>query len=476
MSGDPDAPPELPSCEVVRQGAPLEVTIQGYGHTGEGFARLSDGWISVRNALPGERVRVVVEPGQSPYTRRLFASLLDVITPSPERRDPLCPHTLVCRGCHLRVMNMTEELRWKGSVVAEVIERYAGLPLAEQPPVEPISPEGMTRGDAERIRSSLTYRRGDPPQLGLVAAGKAALVPMAECPALTGPVRKLVASVAAALEAASRAGHTLDDAQGWREAGAPGGLVSVKVAAPGHGHGMVVLSLECAQGDQLWEPLTSVLGILDERLPPTVGLFIEEAGRAQHIRGPARLRLPLAGMRLEVGPLEWFHATLRPAEALYERVAGLLDPGPGDNMLDLGCGIGTLSLHFAPRLGRVVGVDASIATVERAGELARELGRANASFIAGAWESAGRKLLAAGERFGIATVNPMREPVGERALAYLAPLGVERVVYLGPSPVSAAKDIGAMLRAGWRLDYLGAANLHPATYHLMLVARLVRIR
>jgi tRNA/tmRNA/rRNA uracil-C5-methylase (TrmA/RlmC/RlmD family) len=104
------------------------------------------------------------------------------------------------------------------------------------------------------------------------------------------------------------------------------------------------------------------------------------------------------------------------------------------------------------------------------------LGRANASFIAGAWESAGRKLLATGERFGIATVNPMREPVGERALAYLAPLGVERVVYLGPSPVSAAKDIGAMLRAGWRLDYLGAANLHPATYHLMLVARLVRIR
>jgi 23S rRNA (uracil1939-C5)-methyltransferase len=114
--------------------------------------------------------------------------------------------------------------------------------------------------------------------------------------------------------------------------------------------------------------------------------------------------------------------------------------------------------------------------VERANDLARELGRPNASFIAGAWESAGRRLLAAGERFSLATINPMREPVGERALAYLAPLGVERAVYLGPSPVAAAKDIGAMLKSGWRLDALGAANLHPATYHVMLVARLSRIR
>jgi 23S rRNA (uracil1939-C5)-methyltransferase len=476
MSGAPLDGPLTYTCEDVRGGEPLEVRIHGYGHTGEGFVRLADGWLSVRNALPGELVRVVVEPGQSPYTRRLFAALLEVLEPSPERRDPLCPHTLVCRGCHLRVMNMTEELRWKSSVVAEVIERYAELPLAEQPPVEPIAPDQLTRVDAERIRTTLTYRRADPPALGLVAAGRAGLVPMAECPALTGPVRKLVGAVSAALLAAHGKGLTLEDAQSWREAGAPGGLVSVRVAAPGHGHGMVVLALECDSADQLWEPLSGILDMLDELLPPTVALFIEEGGRAQHIRGPLRLRLPLAGMRLEVGPQDWFHATLRPAEALYAWVAAQLSPQPTDQMLDLGCGIGTLSLHFAPELVRVVGVDQSLASVERANDLARELGRPNASFIAGAWESAGRRLLAAGERFSLATINPMREPVGERALAYLAPLGVERAVYLGPSPVAAAKDIGAMLKSGWRLDALGAANLHPATYHVMLVARLSRIR
>jgi 23S rRNA (uracil1939-C5)-methyltransferase len=471
VPGAPDA--SQLTCQDVRAGQPLEITIEGYGHTGEGFARLKDGWVSVRNALPGERVRVVVEPGQSPYTRRLFASLLDVLVPSEARRDPLCARTLICRGCHLRAMHMTEELRWKCGVIAEVIARYAELPLDQQPPVQPIAPEGLTRADAERIRAALTYRRADDgPQLGLVAAGGAGLIPMVDCPALTAPVRRLIGQLEAALQAAHRAGYTMEDRASWRKAGAPGGLVLVRVAAPGHGHGMIVLELECDAADPLWEPLTGLLAVLDAELPAHVGLFIEQDQQVQHVRGPARLRLPLAGMRLEVGPQEWFHATLRPAEALYAEVGRLLAPAPNERMLDLGCGIGTLSLHFAPQLEHVVGVDQMLPSVARAGELARELGRTNASFMAGAWEGAGRRLMAAGQRFALATINPMREPVGERALAYLGQLGVQRAVYLGPSPVSAAKDIGAMLRAGWRLDYLGAANLHPATYHVMLVARL----
>ena len=66
----------------------------------------------------------------------------------------------------------------------------------------------------------------------------------------------------------------------------------------------------------------------------------------------------------------------------------------------------------------------------------------------------------------------MREPLGERPLSYLEILGVERVVYLGPSPASTARDIDIMRGLGWEVVSLAGAMLHPATYHVMLVAQL----
>jgi 23S rRNA (uracil1939-C5)-methyltransferase len=44
------------------------------------------GPIFVPFTLPGERVRIAVEPD----TNR--ADLLDVLTPNPDRIEPVCPH------------------------------------------------------------------------------------------------------------------------------------------------------------------------------------------------------------------------------------------------------------------------------------------------------------------------------------------------------------------------------------------------
>jgi 23S rRNA (uracil1939-C5)-methyltransferase len=455
----------------VREASSLTVTIEGYGHTGEGFVRLEDGWLSVRNTLPGERVVVSVEPGQSVYTRRLFARVDRVIEGVAERGEPECEQVYRCRGCHLRVMTLEEERRWKLEMIAQVIERYAGLAIDEQPPVTWISPAGLSREVGERIRTSLTYAiEQGAPRLGMLSPGHEALIQMGSCAAITEGLRELVARVQAALERAWVAGRGVWDRRLGPERAEAGWLVQVRAAQAG-GEAMVVLEVEGAPD------LGGVLAELRASLSERCGLFVSREQGVEHVSGPAGLRVGLGdGVEIVFGPQEWFHATLRPANALYEEVIGLLGVGAHERFLDLGCGVGTLSLKVASRGAQVVGVDASVTSVERATQRAAEQGLARARFMASAWERAGRRLLTDGERFEVASVNPMREPVGERALAYLAAIGVERVVYLGPSAVAAAKDIGALRGLGWRLDYLGAANLHPATYHVMLVARLVRMR
>lgn len=466
---------------LAERGEPVEIVVDGYGYGGEGFTRVEDGWLSIPGAMPGERVQILISP-PTRLTRRLFARVLRVIEPHAERGDPMCPRASVCRGCQLRHMTVSEELRFKHEAVRQVIEKFADLPREAQPPVERIAPDVIMRGDAERLRTNLSFRRTAEGafELGLNAPAHPHLIPMDECPALTNPVQRAVRLVRRALDAALTDGLLLPDAS------APEGtaLTGVRVAAPMHGHGFVVLEVRAAEGMDLEELLVRdarldrLVGALDATLPAEFGIFAQGAGEPVHVRGPELIRLPvLPDVRdgLLASPNDWFHATHRPASALYDALPGWLHLTPDDALVDVGCGIGTIALRSAPSVRRVLGIDHNRTSIARAQANAARLRlEARAEFVVGSWESALRRLCMAGERFSVATINPMREPLGERALAYLQPLGIQRLVYLGPSMSSAARDLGTLREQGWQLNRLGCAMLHPATYHAMLVAHLSR--
>lgn len=463
------------SIDALPESTPFEVTIDDYGYTGEGFVRLEDGWLSVRGAMPGERVRVELEPGQPARTRRKFARVVQLLRPHPERRDALCDWDAHCRGCQLRHVSISEEVAYKARTIREVVTKFAGVAPEDQPEIELISPAPIMRADAWRIRSDVTYKRTSTSsfELGLVVPGADQLIPMSSCPALSVPPRRLLAQVEAAIERAGARDVLPHDASSPQAAQIA--LWSLRVAAPAHGRGFVELRTG-ARGEQA-PGIQAILEEFDDSLPANIGVFVDRGGKFDdendaylHWRGPDRMRIMLGGMTLQVDPRDWFHAALEPADMLYEEVERLLDIGEDERFLDVGCGVGTLSLMAAKRGARSLGIDYNRASISTARLNAEEMGLEHAEFMAGSWEAALKKLLMRGERFDVATINPMREPLGQRAIACINNLGVERLAYLGPSPASAARDLGELRERGWRLDYLGAAMLHLATYHVMLVA------
>ncbi|TXD38945.1 class I SAM-dependent RNA methyltransferase [Lujinxingia vulgaris] len=476
---------DSPSLEEVRELQELEVRIDDFGFTGEGYVRLHDGWLSVPGALPGELVRVRLQPGQREGARRLYADVVEVVERSPERRDPLCERDAICRGCQLRHISVDGELRFKARGITEVVEKFAGLAEAEQPPVEILTPQPTARGDAFRYRTSLSYRRvGDRVELGLYSPASEGLVAMSSCPALTVQTQRVVGVIERSLQGQNAlpwdgemAREVAAQVEGFEVAP---GVEQIRVAVPNHGVGLVEVRLTEARDEAQFEvfctsqPLASWLGRLVEALPAQVGLAVGSGPYRRQLKEPHRVRIPIGRLQMEVGYDDWIHATLAPAEVLYEAVGQWLEPEPEERFLDVGCGIGTIALLMAPRVGEAVGLDQNQASIESAEINAVGHGIANARFVAGGWETGLRRLAASGERFELATINPMREPLGRRALAYLNMLGVQRLVYLGPSPAAAARDLGALREMGWEIDRLAAANLHPATYHTMLVARVRR--
>lgn len=463
----------------------FEVVVEDYGFTGEGYVRLADGWLSIPGAMPGERVRVELEPGQRERSRRLFARIVEIIEASPQRRDPHCDRAAVCRGCQLRHLTIAGELAFKARAVKEVMVKFAGIAEEELPEVEVITPQPISRADGFRIRTSVKFRRkGDGFELGLYSAAYPEFISMARCPALTGPVQRLVQSVEGALQTCARlpwdGTMAREVSEQLTHLQTELGLDSIRVVAPLHGQGLVELCLTESDDEEHFHRsldnrvFSALVDALVKRLPEQVGLAVSSGKFRRHVKKPLRLIVPLGKLQLEVGYDDWFHATLEPAEALYETLFGLLELEGKEHFIDIGCGIGTISVMASSLVEAVVGLDINRHSIEAAEINALGNGAQNVRFVTAAWERGLRRLAASGERFDVATINPMREPLGARALAYLGLLEVKRLVYLGPSPASAARDIGVLIEKGWRLDYLGAANLHPATYHTMLVGRLIK--
>lgn len=476
---------EVLTREEVLKKRELLCRIADFGFTGEGYVRLEDGWLSIAGALPGELVRVKVQENQRKGARRIYADLLEVIEKSSSRRDPACVYDALCRGCQLRHLTIDAEFRFKVRTVSEVIERYAGIGIEAQPTVEVISPQPIARSDAFRIRSSLRYRRQNGTfELGLFSHGAEHLIPMVKCPALTQAVQRMIGLVEESLRELPNIPF---DAALYQELRSHAedlrispGLVQISLAAPTHGVGLVDIQLTDVEDlDELQnalkeEPYRGWINNLRKILPSGVGLSVQSNNHRIHLSGPERIRVPLGSWRMEVGFDDWFHANLEPAERIYEELKNWLSLRKEDRVLDVGCGTGTIALMLSPSVREVVGIDVNRSSIEAAQINALSHERQNATFLTGGWEKALRKLVIQQEQFDVATINPMREPLGRRPLSFLAATGVREILYLGPSPESASRDLAELLDLGFELKRLGAANLHPATYHTFLMALLQR--
>ena len=99
--------------DTVAFGARL--TIERLGQRGEGIARFRGASVFVPHALPGEDVLADISGDR--------ASVTEVLKPSPERIEPVCPHYGTCGGCAIQVLQPDSYFRWKQSLVADALAR-----------------------------------------------------------------------------------------------------------------------------------------------------------------------------------------------------------------------------------------------------------------------------------------------------------------------------------------------------------------
>ena len=149
----------------------MELKITDLANNGLGISRQADGRVvMVRDALPGEEVLVELQSQHKGYA---LAQCQRVLTPSPQRVQPLCPWFGRCGGCSLQHLQYAAQTMAKRGWLATALRRLAPLPAIETI----ASPQTFDY----RHRLRLHAHPAQPALFGFYAAGSHELVPVDDC-------------------------------------------------------------------------------------------------------------------------------------------------------------------------------------------------------------------------------------------------------------------------------------------------------
>ncbi|MEV0631207.1 class I SAM-dependent RNA methyltransferase [Nonomuraea wenchangensis] len=412
--------------------ASLELTVGPVAHGGWCVARHEGRVVFVRHALPGERVIAEVTEESAKFLR---ADAVKILDPSPDRVVPPCPYAGPgrCGGCDWQHATLDAQRRLKAQVVAEQLQRLAGIEREVVVEEVPGAPDGL----GWRTRVQFAALPGG--ELGFRRHRSHEIEPVDAC---------LIAHPE--VEAVGAESHT------W--AGAAG----VEVIASSGGERAVVVRPR---------PRRSVT-VPDLDAPASI-LLDQGKGRTEPRRGSGVLHEQVGERGFRVMGSGFWQVHPGAAETLLDAVLAYAAPEPGEWALDLYCGVGLFAAGLAEAVGpegAVFGLESEAAAVRDARANLRDLPQARVE--RGRVEEALDRFQI--ERADLVVVDPPRAGLGREVVERVAALEAARIVYVSCDPATFARDLKWLAERGYALSALRAFDAFPMTHHVECVGLLQR--
>lgn len=446
----------------IKKNAVHTLEISGYTAEGMGVARLEGRVVFVPYTIQGERWKVRLEKVNKNVA---WGKGVELIAPSPERVEPDCPLFGRCGGCQFRHMTYAEELRAKGRRISDALERVGRVKL-DLPPIlgaeDPLRYRNKVQFPVARGKKGLSvgYYRGRSHDI------------------LDAPDCLLQPEAVTRLRAAFKSWMEAYNVPAYDEGTGKGLIRHLYVRTNRRGESLVCV---VANGDKLphGDELAEALRRAEHGL---AGLVLSVNTRDTNVIlgdkyavlwGRDWLEEELCQLTFRLSVPSFFQINRAQTEALYSIALDLAGLTGAETVLDLYCGIGTISLALARRAGRVVGAEIVPQAIEDAKENARRNGIGNAEFFCGDAGAVAQKLGAEGVRPQVICVDPPRKGLGPEVPAILAGMAPERIVYVSCDPATLARDVDRFAQMGYRAAKAQGVDLFPGTAHVETVCLLV---
>ena len=432
---------------LTKQKTPVPATIESLSHDGRGVTRIDGKTVFISGALAGESITFH-------YTRKKTSfdeGVVDtVITHSPDRVTPPCPHFSICGGCSLQHLSADAQRRHKQSALAEQFMHQANTqPQEWQPAIT-----GPAIGYRSKARLGVKFVHGkDKVLVGFREKNSRYIAHLNECAVLDPRVGK-------ALEAISHALYQLS----VRDK-----IAQIEVAMDKNTCALILRNLK---------PLTDRDLEICQQLgrDHSFRMYLQPKGiDSIHLIYPStdpellEYTLGSTGLTLAFHPSQFTQINTVINEQLIHKAMTLLSLNENDRVLDLFCGIGNFSLPIAQQVKQVVGVDADDSAIAQAQRNAAQNGIRNTSFFSDQLFAPPFHAPWSQSQYDKLVIDPPRSGALE-VVSHIESFNPDKIVYISCNPATLARDTKILIDKGYRLITAGIADMFPHTQHIESIA------
>jgi 23S rRNA (uracil1939-C5)-methyltransferase len=444
-----------------------ELDILSLAPGGDGVARLPDGrTVFVPHSAPGDRMKVRMTEEHKTYARARVDALLQA---GPGRVQPPCPVAGWCGGCAWQHLDYKAQAEAKQGFLVENFKRIGKLADA---PVLPIWAAEQPLGYRNKAQVPVAMKADGTLVVGYYQEGSHKVVPLPE-----EGCRLVEPAVDAALRFARTELPSLG-LQPYDQATGQGTLRHIMARANRKGETMLVLVTTTPLSNRVrvqlmaWMSRLTGLRSVQNNIQDKTGNVVM-GDKSSTVAGLDYLEEELDGLRFRLAASSFFQVNPGQTLALSRALQEARPWKTGEKVLELYCGVGTLSLPLGRLGAEVFGVETHAPAVEDARANAALNGLDRLRFEVApaerAWEA-----LPEGWSPDLVLVDPPRKGLDASVVEALAASGVEELLYVSCDPASLARDAARLAEKGFQLKACQPVDLFPQTPHVESVNRFVK--
>ena len=418
----------------------------GYTSDGHGVVKIDGFPLFVKGMMDKESGELVVTLVKKSYG---FARLLKLDKVNEERVNPACPIAKQCGGCQLQHMSYKEQLAFKKQKVQDVIERIAKLNVQ----VEDVL--GMAQPDHYRNKGQIPVGvvKGQV-VTGFYRINSNTIIDTDSCGIQSEKINAVLQTMRSLFKKYGNAGvfrHLL-----IKHAFVTGEVMVV----------WIVRQKKFAHREEMVQELVQTIPEIK-----SVVLNQEEV-----LYGESFITDEINGLKFHISAKSFYQVNPVQTKVLYGKALEFCNLKGNETVIDLYCGVGTISMFLAQKAGKVIGIEIVEQAVRDARENAALNGLDNVKFVCSDAAAYAKKMSEQGGRADVVVVDPPRKGCDQVTLGSIVQMAPERLVYVSCDPATLARDLRILEGKGYRVEVVQPVDMFPWTHHVETVVLLSKLK
>lgn len=478
------------------------ITIEDMGNDGEGIGHVDGMAVFVKDAVVGDVARIKIIKAKKNYA---YGRLMELVTPSKYRVEPICPHARRCGGCTIMQVDYAKQLAWKQDKVMNCLKRIGGISNVEELMEPIIGMEDDVNSVNDQLGGSKDLREDFPAiryrnkaqfpvrkdndgniAIGFYAGRTHSVIDTDVCYLQDKVNDEIIKRFRGFLEQ-----YSVEPYDEERHTG----LVRHILTRVGRKTGEVMICViingtelvgcvprKAADSKTKYMNVEQELVKCMEDIPGITSISInmnqEKTNRilgakCRTIWGSDTISDYIGNVKYQINPLSFYQVNPKQTERLYGKALEYADLHGDETVWDLYCGIGTISLFLAQKAKKVMGVEIIPEAIDDARKNAKMNGFDNVEFFVGkAEEVLPKQYEKHGVYADVIVVDPPRKGCDEVAISTMVKMRPKRIVYVSCDPATLARDVKMLVAAGYEVKKVCAVDQFGHTGHVEAVCLL----